>query len=176
MDLPGVGTLTLERDLGWYYSEPMPSATLDGTVGRLVVDEEHLTDAGDVAAAAVAFLSGDGSALRAASDHVFAYYLDTVREVREQGWDATLPEIAGPAEVWEHVTFGREWHLDRRDGQVYVSVECECTWEPEHGLQLVFRDGRTITKVGPYDGHLTNAAAYARTGLEDVVYVSSDAL
>ena len=67
--------------------------------------------------------------------------------VGEQGWDATLPEVAGPAEVWEHVTFGREWHL-----------------------------GRAITKVGPYDGHLTNAAAYARPGLEDVVHVSSDAL
>jgi hypothetical protein len=41
-----------------------------------------------------------------------------------------------------------------RDQRVYVSVECECDWEPEHGLQIVFRDGATVTKVGPYDGHV----------------------
>jgi len=54
----------------------------------------------------------------------------------------------------------------QRDGPgepVYVSVECECSWEPEHGLQLVFRGGARVTKVGPYDGHLTN--------VPDVVYV-----
>ena len=52
----------------------------------------------------------------------------------------------------------------------YVSVECECDWEPEHGLQIVFRDGRTVTKVGPYNGHLTNNSAYGRQDLDDVVY------
>jgi len=57
-----------------------------------------------------------------------------------------------------------------RDGRVYVSVEYECDWEPEHGLQIVFRDGRTVTKVGPYNGHLTNNSAYGRPDLDDVVY------
>ncbi|MGC7101877.1 hypothetical protein ACPZ19_45000 [Amycolatopsis lurida] len=36
-------------------------------------------------------------------------------------------------------------------------------------LQLVFRDGRDVTKVGPYDGHLTNSAAYADDELDGVV-------
>jgi len=30
--------------------------------------------------------------------------------------------------------------------------------EDEHGLQVVLRDGARVTKVGPYDGHLTNDA------------------
>jgi hypothetical protein len=34
----------------------------------------------------------------------------------------------------------------------------------------VFRDGATVTKVGPYNGHLTNAAAYDDEQLNDVVY------
>jgi hypothetical protein len=55
---------------------------------------------------------------------------------------------------------------------VYVSVGCECDWEVEHGLQIVFRDGATVTKVGPFDGHLTNASAHARDDLEGVVYYS----
>jgi hypothetical protein len=60
---------------------------------------------------------------------------------------------------------------DRRRGrQAHVSVECECDWEPEHGLQIVVRDGAAVTKVGPFDGHLTNAAAYANDALHDVIY------
>ena len=43
-------------------------------------------------------------------------------------------------------------------------------WEPEHGLNIVFRDGRTVTRVGPYEGHLTNSSAYGRDDLDDVVY------
>ena len=50
-------------------------------------------------------------------------------------------------------------------------IECGCDWEPEHGLELVLEDGARVTKVGPYDGHLTNAAAYADPTLESVVYV-----
>jgi hypothetical protein len=52
-------------------------------------------------------------------------------------------------------------------------LECECDWEPEHGLQIVFRDGREVTKVGPYDGHLTNSAAYANDDLDGIVYYRS---
>jgi len=37
---------------------------------------------------------------------------------------------------------------------VYFSIEGNCDWEEEHGLQLVFRDGTEVTKVGQYDGHL----------------------
>jgi hypothetical protein len=53
-----------------------------------------------------------------------------------------------------------------------VMADVECDWEPEHGLQIVFRGGRTVTKVGPYDGHLTNSAAYADGDLDGVLYRS----
>lgn len=42
----------------------------------------------------------------------------------------------------------------------------------EHGLQIVFRGRHTVSKVGPFDGHLTNADAFGREGLDSVVYVS----
>jgi hypothetical protein len=125
--------------------------------------------------AVATFLTTDDHALPEASPHAFAYYLDTVRMVREQGWNLPLPEIAGQESVWDHVSFGTEFHVDRiadRDSQVYVSIECACAWEPEHGLQLVFREGRTVSKVGPFDGHLTNASAFGREDLERAVCVS----
>ena len=176
MEIPGVGPLTLEGDLGWYYSAPVTVTGVDGLVGQIVVTEDYVADEDKPAVhdAVAAFLAVDGRVLGAASAHVFAYYLDTVRLFREQGWDVDLPEITDPDSVWEYVSFGSDFHVDRdsRDGQVYVSVECECAWEPEHGLHLVFRGGHTISKVGPFDGHLTNAGAFGRDGLEGVVYVS----
>jgi hypothetical protein len=143
-------------------------------VGQVVVTDDYLADEDQTAVDAVtSFLTTDDRALRDASGDAFAYYLDTVRLVREQGCDLQLPEIAGPQSVWDHVSFGGEFHVDRSDdGQVYVSIECECTWEPEHGLQLVFRGGRTVSKVGPFDGHLTNASAFGRHDLGGAVYIS----
>jgi hypothetical protein len=82
-------------------------------------------------------------------------------------------EIPTPEGVWKHIQFGTEPVVTRRaygDKGVYVSLECNCDWEQEHGLQIVFKNGLGINKVGPYDGHLTNADAYAQDELEDVVY------
>jgi hypothetical protein len=53
----------------------------------------------------------------------------------------------------------------------YLSIECNCDWEVEPGMQLVLRDGWTVSKVSPYDGHLTNADAFANPKLRGVVYV-----
>lgn len=53
-----------------------------------------------------------------------------------------------------------------------VDIECKCAWEREHGLNIGFKEGRVVSKVGPYDGHLTNASAFRRDDLHDVVYVS----
>jgi hypothetical protein len=172
--MSGVGPLTLDEDLGWYYSPSVPASALGGVVGQIVVAEDYPADNDkDAVDRAVAAFLTSGNALPAASTVVHAYYRDTVRLFREQGWDLDLPEIAEPASVWDHVSIGHEFHVERdAERQVYVSVECECAWEREHGLQLVLLGGNTITKVGPFDGHVTNASAYGRPDLEGVVYVS----
>jgi Domain of unknown function (DUF6985) len=91
-------------------------------------------------------------------------------------WDPEDDEyisIASPSDVWTHVQLGKEPIVSRRasgDKAIYVSIECNCEWEPEHGLQLVFRNGNQLVKVGPYDGHLTHADAYADPSLENVIY------
>jgi hypothetical protein len=175
--MPGAGPLTLDEDLGWYYSAPVAAGALRGAVGQIVVTDDSLVDDDRDAVhdAVASFLTADDHALREASPHAFAYYRDTVRLVREQGWSLQIPEIARQESVWDYVSFGAEFHVDRGfdgDRQVYVSIECECAWEPEHGLQLVFRAGSKVTKVGPFDGHLTNESAFGREDLEGAVYVS----
>lgn len=56
------------------------------------------------------------------------------------------------------------------DKRIYISLECGCDWEREHGLQIVFKEGQYVNKLGPYDGHLTNSDAFADDALEDIVY------
>lgn len=111
------------------------------------------------------------------SRHVFAYYRDFHEAVGGQDWlDEQMGVPETPADIWKHVT---PTTLDLRKGRGddsswYVMVEANCAWEEEHGLLLVWRDGRTLTKVGGYDGHVTNANAYADDGLRDVVYVATN--
>ena len=59
-------------------------------------------------------------------------------------------------------------------GHSYVVVEANCDWEEEHGLMLVWKDGKRLTKVGGYDGHLSNVWAYDDDTLENVVYAASN--
>jgi hypothetical protein len=34
---------------------------------------------------------------------------------------------------------------------VYVLFECDCDWNQEDGLQIVFKHGNQVSKVGPFD-------------------------
>jgi hypothetical protein len=72
-------------------------------------------------------------------------------------------------DIWKQV-FPKEVYLMRRpykQHDMYVQVSCECSWEPEHGLQLVFRQGKKLTRVSGHDGHLTEADAFDKPDEED---------
>lgn len=86
-----------------------------------------------------------------------------------------IPEIPASADIWEEVEF--RWppsvHLGGgrlEPGRSYISFEGEVSWEPEHGLQLVFEHGLSVCKVGPYDGHCTVARAYGDESLLGVLF------
>jgi hypothetical protein len=174
VQIPGLGTVVEDADVGWYRSAPMSVAVLGGTACRFVVDGYDDDPAQeDFHAAIHAFLALDPSALDAAASSIYAHYRDVMDGVLADGDDQWYVEIEGPHHVLDHVRLGNEPTVSRDphgDQHVYVSVECGCDWEPEHGLQIVFRDGATVTKVGPYDGHLTNSAAYNDSQLDGVVY------
>ena len=174
MQIPGLGTVVLDAGLGWYRSVPKPVPVLGGTTCRFAVDG-YDDDAAqqDFHAAIRNFLALDRSELEAAASSIYAYYRDIMDDVQAAGDDEWYVEIDGPQCVLDHVRLGNEPTVSRDhrgDQHVYISIECECDWEPEHGLQIVFRDGARVTKVGPYGGHLTNAAAYADDRLDGIVY------
>lgn len=164
--------MTADAEYGGYRSARLPIAVFGGALRHVVVlGYGDGGQAEEFDAAIAAFLRLDEGALAEAAESVFEYYLDT-KAICGPGDEVV--EIARVEDVWRHVRPGMDVIVQREDygddQQVYVSVECECTWEPEHGLQVVLRGGRKVTKVGPYDGHLTNTAAYDSAELEGIVY------
>ena len=98
---------------------------------------------------------GDADRL-ATSSRVFENY-----RVFCEASDLAPLDIPAPAEVWNHVTpTAVHVRRGRRDRDVYVAFMCECAWEPEHGLQLVFRGGDRLVRVSAQDGHITQADAH----------------
>jgi hypothetical protein len=152
--------------------KPVPIPILGGKLCTIYLDgytwdkKKH-----EFNAAITNFLSLDPAALKEAEGYVFQYYKDC-----EAGWkscDDEFKPIKSSSDVWKHVRFGCQVNVSRRrigDMGIYVSLECGCDWEDEHGMQIVFKNGLKVVKVGPFDGHLTNADAFGDGSLENVVY------
>ena len=174
MHIPGLGEVHQDSDFGWYRSQPIALSLLNGQECEVFVagyDEDVRPE--DFHKAITNLLANGFEALRKVESHVFRYCQDM-----NSYWspdDEEFVAVSSPDCVWEHIQFRRQPMVSRRaygDKGVYVSLECNCDWEPEHGLQIVLEDGRDVVKVGPYDGHLTNHDAYADDNLEGVIYVA----
>jgi hypothetical protein len=172
MEIPGIGNVTQDNQSGWYYSQPIPIKALGNKECKIVVagyDEDERKE--DFHGAIANFLAIDESVLHAAEEHIFQYYQDSI-----EAWgleEGEYEAIKTPKDVWEHINLGDEPLVGRRprgDRGIYISLECECDWEEEHGLQIVFKNGLKVNKVGPYNGHVTNSDAYGDKNLEDVIY------
>jgi hypothetical protein len=170
MKVPGLGKVAKDEEFGWYYSKPLPVPMFGGKACQLVLEgyvEDERKE--DFHAAISNFLGGSPEVLREVDEPLFCYYKDF-----EEWW---LAEGRSPIrtvdELWQHVRFGSEPMVTRRpygDKDVFISVECECDWEEEHGLRLVLKNGCKVNKLGGYDGHLTNSDAFADDSLEGVIY------
>ena len=107
------------------------------------------------------------------SEHLWEYYQDVADSIGSE-YVPSIPkdEIVERIEIDSDVSV--TWDYDEND--VYVSLESGCDWEIEHGLQITLKNGNELAKVGPYDGHVTNADAYDRDDFKNVIYVKHDML
>jgi uncharacterized protein DUF6985 len=169
---PRLGGLILVDDLGGYVSDLMSITSLGGHRCRFVIAEyAEDPNPAEIDAAIAAMLVPEANLLAQAQPHV-TQYRDDILSLEEAAPRYAMAEASA---IWSQVRLGDTLYVTRRaegdaeDG-VYASLECNCDWEVEHGLQLVVRGGATISKIGPYDGHLTNADAFADRTLVNVVY------
>lgn len=171
MEFPGVGPI-VEDKYGWQVNGNVVVPAFGPEEREIFLEDYEPEDSRREYHRALRNLMRAGpELLTAATADVYRYFCDMNEEL-EPG-DPEYLVIERPGDVWQHVQIGTEIVLSRRRGDdpvVYASIECNCDWEPEHGLQLVFRSGLHICKVGAFDGHLTNVDAYADPSLEGVVY------
>lgn len=177
MRIPPIGVLSPHTDVDeWLVSDWFPIPLLQGHRCRFVFDGVNEDPRAELFSVALGnMLRLDASALTEVQPLVFQYCREMLELYAPDERPATL--IRRADDVWHHVSFGSDLHVSRRnhgddeDG-IYFSLECSCAWEVEHGLQIVVRDGLAVTKIGPFDGHLTNSDAFADPGLKGIVYKS----
>lgn len=103
------------------------------------------------------------------SELVYKNCMDFLDKVEFDEADEPLRQINDKNEIWDFVQ-PTEIYISRRhrrDNDIYLQIACECDWEQEHGLQLVFRQGKKLTRISDQDGHLTEADAYDKHDEED---------
>lgn len=85
------------------------------------------------------------------SNIVYHYYSETLK----YGYTKPL-NLSSNEDIWNFVTpVEIIIHWDE-NGDYYLCVDCGCEWEKEHGLQLVFKNGQTLTRASGNDGHFTD--------------------
>jgi len=184
MQVDGLGEVV--TDGAWWLSDPIALPYLEGALVAFRVETSALKAApSDLCDAIKAFLRLSKDDRLLASEYVHAHYLDTVDAIRSRPHlyaPLTQPildlPIHAPRDVWSHVTPG-DAAVERRedDGLIYVSLRLDIPWDQEHGLQVIYRRGRELSRVSSIDGHLTTADAYALAEQEDRIYFSrADAL
>ena len=162
MRIDGLGELTADEHIEeWLASKPVPVPYFDGLPLRFAfVGLSYDPTPEEFSDAFASFMKLTPNDRKAASTFVYKNYKEFMDAVEPEHLEC---EIVTPEDVWEHVcpteVFVGRRH--RRDRKVYVQITAECTWEQEHGLQVAYRDGRTLSRVSDQDGHLTHTDAYA---------------
>ncbi|GGX47951.1 DUF6985 domain-containing protein [Undibacterium squillarum] len=174
MEFPLLGTLSHDADYDWLVSAPVAVPALDGLECEFLLegyeDDAHPEEFHE---AVRRFLSAGPDMLRAAQQHIYYYYLDCAKLAKSEKRDC--PEIQHAAQLWDHLEFGAEILVRRRSDAeqgVYLVLECDCDWNEEDGLQIVFREGNRVSRVSAFDDFLSNQEVYGIAELDSIVYQS----
>jgi hypothetical protein len=81
------------------------------------------------------------------SKMVERYYGACVKELGAQPLN-----ISSAKEVCTLVTPTQVFIEQNIKGRYYVTISCKCEWEKTYGLQLVFREGKKLTRANGHDG------------------------
>lgn len=160
MNIPVLGPLVPDPRLPqWLVSPPHEVPFLGPRKLPIILDSLEEADEKEVESAITSFLKLGPADRRGISLYVFAQYRKIAELVSEEDLGC---QIESPEAVWQHVHPSQVLisRRHRRDRAIYISIAAECDWEPEHGLQIVFKGGSQLVRVSDQDGHLTHADAY----------------
>jgi hypothetical protein len=148
-----VGQITsVDYDHEFFESRPFPIPYFDNQELKIgfveAKHEPYLVEADNVLQN---FLGLDKQNRIRDSQLVYHYYSETLK------YGYTKPfEVSINSDIWSFV-YPKEIivHWDE-NADFYLCVSCGCEWEQEHGLQLVFKDGKELTRASGHDGGFTD--------------------
>lgn len=158
-DLPEIkslGELKRDKDISsWLCSEEIKVNFFDGKPLPFIVTIEKDFDSSlikKIDLAVQSFLSLDSRYRESISELVYQDYKEMLKAA-----DIEPLEIKEKSDIWKYVHPNTIYvsQRDRGDEDIYILVACDCDWEEEHGLQLVFKKGEKLSRVSGQDGHLT---------------------
>ncbi|MEO1262853.1 MAG: hypothetical protein AAFZ15_28860 [Bacteroidota bacterium] len=169
-----IGKLKQDEEIeDWWESEPVEIPFFENrklTItfsGCLPEEDARFLEEADMAIEE--FLKKGKSERASVSSLVYKNCMDFLHAIGYEEEDKALWDIKDENEIWNFVD-PSEIYVSRRSYKkhdMYVQICCECKWEPEHGVQIVFRQGKQVTRVSGQDGHLTEADAYGKPDEED---------
>jgi hypothetical protein len=164
--LPQIGRVYWDKDLEWWQSEAVFVPWLQARITfALVAGDDDDAEAppplqSDVEAV-TAFLNLPPSTRDMLRPHLWVNY-EHVKSVGD------APEISPNEDIWSRVrpvgasTTGAHYVSGR-----FVIIECNCDWEPEHGLLSSFQHGKRLARVSQFDSHPTAGSAFGKPNLDD---------
>jgi len=160
-----------DRFEDWWQSEPVNVPLINEELSVTFMDFEPNSDKifiQEADQALIHFLQLDTEYKNQITEYVYEHFLEFKSIVGSDDVPAKMKGVR-EVEIWKFIT-PSEILVTRRPynkPDIFVNMTCECLWEPEHGLQLVFKKGKTLTRVSGQDGHLTTADAYDIPDSED---------
>jgi hypothetical protein len=160
-----LGTLRQNPEMtNWWHCEPLQIPLLEIELGVSLIELDPTVDDQFIAETDTAFKNF--LQLQSFDKLKMAPYIyNNFVEICSYLDESDIPEKmrgAQPLSIWNfvHPTAIFVSRRQKNDKDIYIVLTCECDWEPEHGLQLVFRQGKQLTRVSDQDGHLTDADAF----------------
>ncbi len=157
------GLVKLEEKNEKWATEPIKIKFLDNLKCRFVFDDAYITASNkdDYHSAISNFYHLNSSVLLAVGKSAFQYYQDITSQLDPDStwYDDYYVDIATEKDVWGHIQFCDVLRISRNeeDDTVYICLGGDCDWEPEHGVQLVFKEGRFVNRLSQIDFILTNS-------------------
>lgn len=159
----------IASDVDWY-SEPIPIPLLLNQKLSIAFEvERDPSFINEADSALTHFLAFGQNERKSLSTYIYHNCMEFIEAVGDEDWNEPMRLIKEKVDIWQFV-HPQQIIVSRRpdrDMDIYVSLMCECGWEVEHGLQLVFRKGKQLTRISSQDGHLTEADAYDKPDEED---------
>lgn len=143
-----VGPLKANPDYkGWYESEPVLLPYIGKPVKVVFCKGDDAVFMKEAEVLLKRFLRLSESDHLGDSKWVERYYQACINEL-----GVSPLAIKSPQDVWKFITPQQVFIEVGPTGKYYVTLSCTCDWEKTNGLQLVFREGKKLTRVSGHDG------------------------